>query len=174
MKSTEAYGTLRAHLAPVFQGAGFKRAKGLLSWARHQGGRYLVVWCQVSQFGWDDYAGSQFTVELQLSDEAVVGARHVRRQRFPKMLDDSGREAIRAIQNQVIGSLQRPPANHPLLDADERTRAVYLKSFHRIDEPYSEHDDIWLRYGSKEHLATWAGFIVCHLPACLTHAEAWG
>lgn len=57
MKSTEVYSTLKAHLAPVFQAAGFKRAKAMLSWARRQGDRYVVVWCQVSQDGRDDTQG---------------------------------------------------------------------------------------------------------------------
>ncbi len=166
MKSAEAYRVLRTHLAPIFQDAGFKRAKELLSWRRPQRGRYLVVWCQVSQYPWDDYSGSKFTVEFQLSDEAIVAAKSVRRRRFPKMLDDSGREEIRTIQNGVIASLQRPPANHPLLH-------LYLKGFQRIDQPYSERDDIWLRYGCEEHLVTWARLIINHLPSWLKQAEAW-
>lgn len=173
MKSTEAYRVLRTHLAPVFQDAGFRRAKALLSWMRPQRGRFLVVWCQVSQSGWDDYAGSKFTVEFQLSDEAIVGAESVRRRRLPNMLDDDGREEIRIIQNAVIASLQRPPANHPLLHAGETVRAYYLKGFHRIEQSYSERDDIWLRYGCEEHLVTWARLIIDHLHSCLTEAEAW-
>jgi hypothetical protein len=173
MKSTEAYRVLRTHLAPVFQGAGFKRAKGLMSWIRPHSERYLVVWCQVSQSGWDDYAGSKFTVEFQLSDEAVLGAKSVHRRRFPTMLDDNGRDEMRTIQNRVIASLRRPPANHPLLHAGETIGAYYLKSFQRIDQPYSERDDIWLRYGCEEHLVTWARLIINHLPSCLKQAEAW-
>jgi len=174
MKSTEAYRTLRAHLAPVLQAAGFKRAKAMLSWVRPHGDRFLVVWCQVSRDGWDDYAGSQFTVEFQLSDEAVVGARAIRRQRFPTLLDDNGREEIRTIQNGVIASLRHPPANHPLLHTPETVRAWYLKKFQKIGHPYSQREDIWLRYGSQEHLATWAQFIIRNLPTCLKQAEAWG
>ncbi|MEI9430935.1 hypothetical protein [Mesorhizobium sp. Cs1299R1N3] len=173
MKSTEAYRVLRTHLAPIFQGAGFKRAKGLLSWMRPQGQRHLVVWCQVSQFGWDDFAGSQFTVEFQLSDEAVVGAFPSRRRRFPKMLDYNGRDEVRTIQNRVISSLHRPPANHPLLHTNEAICAIYLKGFQRIDQPYTEGDDIWLRYGCEDHLITWARFIANHLPDWLKQAEAW-
>ena len=142
MKSTEVYGALRVHLAPVFQAAGFKRAKAMLSWARPQGDRHLVVWCQVSRDGWDNYAGSQFTVEFQLSDEAIVGARSIRRQRLPRMLDDSGREESRTIQNGVIASLPHPPANHPALHISEATRASYLKKFRKIDPPHSASDDI--------------------------------
>ena len=173
MKLTEVYRTLKTHLAPVFQEAGFKRAKALLSWVRPYRERYIVIWCQVSQSGWDAYAGSQFTVEFQLSDEAVVGAKSIRRQRLPKMLDDNGREQIRAIQNRVIASLRRPPASYPLLRADETIRAFYLKGFQRIDQSYSERDDIWLRYGCEEHLVAWTRSINTHLPYCLKQAEGW-
>jgi len=173
MKSAEVYGTLRAHLTPVFQAAGFKRAKAMLSWARRQGDRYLVVWCQVSQDGWDDYAGSKFTVEFQLSDEPTVGAHSIRRQRFPKMLDDNAREEIRTIQNSVIASLRYLPAHHPALHISETARTWYLEKFRNIDQPYSERDDIWLRYGREEHVAAWAHFIIRNLPACLKQAETW-
>ena len=66
----------------------------------------------------------------------------------------------------MIDSLQRPPTDHPMLHAGE-------KGFERIDQPYSERTDIWLRYGCEEHLVAWARLIVSHLPGCLKQAEAW-
>jgi hypothetical protein len=173
MKSSKVYAALKEHLAPVLRTAGFKRAKAMLSWARPQQDKYLVMWCQVSQDGWDSYAGAKFTVEFQLSDEPIVGARHIRRQRFPKMLDSTGREEIRTIQNKVIASLQYPPAHYPALHTSETVRAWYLEKFRRIDHPYGDLDDIWLRYGSEEHLATWAQFIIRKLPDCFEQAETW-
>jgi len=173
MKSSMVYAALKEHLAPVMQTANFKRAKTMLSWARPQQDKYLVIWCQVSRDGWDNYAGSQFTVEFQLSDEPIVGAHHIRRQRFPKMLDGAGREEIRTIQNMVIASLPYPPAHHPTLHLSETVRAWYLEKFRRIDHPYGDLDDIWLRYGREDHLATWAHFIIRKLPGCLDQAEAW-
>src|SRR6266404_1231566 len=110
---------------------------------------------------------------FQLSDEPIVGARHIRRQRFPKMLDSTGREEIRTIQNKVIASLQYPPAHYPALHTSETVRAWYLEKFRRIDHPYGDLDDIWLRYGSEEHLATWAQFIIRKLPDCFEQAETW-
>jgi hypothetical protein len=173
MKSPTVYATLREHLAPEMRNAGFKRAKAMLSWVRAQQDRYLVVWCQVSQDGWDSYAGSKFTVEFQLSYEPIVGARDIRRQRLPKMLDDGGREEIRTIQNEVIASLLYPPAHHPTLHISEGVRAWYLEQFRRIDHPHSNLDDIWFRYASEKHLATWAQFIIRKLPGCLEQAETW-
>ena len=75
MKSSEAYRVLKAQLDPLLRKDGFKRAKGLLSWMLPHGNRSLVTWCQVSQDGWDNYSGSKFTVEFQLSDEPIAGDR---------------------------------------------------------------------------------------------------
>jgi hypothetical protein len=174
MKSTEVYRVLKEHLAPAFHAAGFKRAKAMLSWARPQRERYLVVWCQVSQDGWDDCAGSKFTVEFQLSYTPIVGAPHDRRQRLPTMLDGQGREEIRSIQNLVIESLPTPPSSHPTLHISEAVRTWYLDKFRRVDHPYGDQDDIWLRYRDKEHVATWAQFIIRNLPRCLDRADGWG
>jgi hypothetical protein len=173
MKSTEVYATLKADLAPAFKAAGFKRAKGLLSWARRRDDRYLVAWCQVSQSGWDDYAGSRFTVEFQLSDEAIVGTSAVHRQRFSSMLSDGGREEMREIQNRVIACLPTPPASHPLLHISAAVRAYYLKSFQRTDQPYSEREDVWLSYRSTEDVNAWAQFIIRNLPVFFKCTEAW-
>ena len=145
----------------------------MLSWAgRRHGGRYLVVWCQVSQRGWDDYAGSEFVVEFQLSIEPIVGASSDRRQRFGAMLDGVGREEIRQMQNHVIASLTCPPAQHPLLQISQ-LREWYLGRFRRIEQPYSGGEDIWLRYASKEHVVNWARFILRKLPACFENVASW-
>jgi hypothetical protein len=174
MKSPEVYRTLRIALAPEFKAAGFNRAKGLLSWAHRRGERYLVVWCQVSQSGWDSYAGSKFTVELQLSSEPVVGARAVHRQRLATMLNGIEREELRSIQNGIIDSLEQPPASYPLLHISAAVRIHYLKLFERIEEPYGERDDVWLRYKNRQHVAEWAQFIIRILPGCFRSAQAWG
>jgi hypothetical protein len=173
MKSPEVYAALKDQLAPLFQAAGFKRAKATLSWAQPQQNSHLVVWFQVSQDGWDSYAGSKFTVEFQLSNEAIVGARHIHRQRFPTMLDASGREEIRTIQNKVIASLRYPPPHHPPMQVSD-LRSWYLQKFQKLDQPYGDRDDIWLRYGSRHDVTTWASFIASKLPDCLLRAESWG
>ena len=171
MNSRDVYAALRAHLAPTFKAAGFKRANAMLSWARPQRARQLVVWCQVSQAGWDDYVGSKFVVEFQVSDEPVVGAKSIFRRRFGKMLDAEEREEVRGLQNQVIASLRSPPSNHPMLRAPEKVRTWYLDQFKRIDRPYSDQDDIWFRYAKDEHIATWADLIIRKLPNCFDEIE---
>jgi hypothetical protein len=129
MKSTETYAVLRQHLAPAFKAAGFKRGSSMLSWVRPEGAGHLVVWCQAAQSGWDMYSGSQFTMEFQRSAAPAVGAIPSRRRRLPKMLDDNGREEIRAIQNAVIAALRQPPPTHPLLNDAESLRDWYLRKF---------------------------------------------
>lgn len=113
MKSSEAYSLLKSELAPWFKSEGFKRTKALLSWSRPHGDLHTVVWCQVSQAGWDSYAGSKFTVELQRSSEPVVGFQDARRKRFVRFLYAEEREEVRSIQNAVIAGLRRPEPSHP-------------------------------------------------------------
>ena len=85
----------------------------MLSWWRPHGELCLVFWFQVSQHGWDPYAGSELTIEFQLSDEPIVGTSSVRRERFGRLLHNSAREDLRQIQNRVIASLRRPPPDDP-------------------------------------------------------------
>lgn len=172
MKSREVYAVLASHLGPAFQAAGFKRTRTMLSWVRPQRANYLVVWCQVSQDGWDEYVGSKFTVEFQLSDEPVVGVHHRHRQRLPTMLTCEEREELRTIQNAVISSLRHPPASHPMLESDV-VRKWYLKRLRTIDQPYRDRDDIWFRYASEAHLIAWAEFILGGLGRRFEQAEAW-
>jgi hypothetical protein len=174
MKSTEVYSQLRSQLAPWFKVAGFKRAKGRLSWSRSQVKSFVVVWCQISQSGWDANSGSQFTVEFQLAPEPEVGALQGRRQRLASFLSELEREEVRSIQNQVIASLPHPKSNHPILGISASVSALYLKQFKAVTSPYEQGHDIWFRYGSAQHVAQWAQFIQRKLPQCLSEIEAWG
>lgn len=173
MKSPEVYKLLRATLAPWFKANGFSRAKGLLSWSRPADDSYIVVWCQVSQNGWDDYAGSKFVVEFQRSSEPVVGALPARGHRLSGLLSEQDRERVRSVQNEVIRSLRRPPQSHPALQISAKVSAWYLGQFDEVAEPYSERNDVWLRYASPEHVDRWAQFILESLPECIRAAETW-
>jgi hypothetical protein len=173
MKSSEVYAALKVQLAPVLQGFGFERAWAMLSWSRPQKEDYLVVWFQVSQDGWDSYAGSKFTLEFQLSKDPVVGASSIRRQRFPRFLDANGREEARSLQNEVITSLLHPPPYHPLLRGSDSTRVHYLDKFRIMEQPFREQDDIWLRYGAKEHVSNRGIVVARKLPDCLSQVETW-
>src|SRR4051812_27148902 len=109
MKATEVYSRLRDDIGPWAKAQGFQRAKTMLSWHRPYHEHHLVFWFQVSRDGWDDYAGSKFTVELQLSEEPIVGEVSSFRRRLGEFLDDSFREEVRGIQNKIISSLTLPP-----------------------------------------------------------------
>ncbi len=173
MKSPEVYSQLKSELVPWFKSVGFKRAKGLLSWYRPHDDAHIVVWCQISQNGWDLYAGSQFIVEFQRSPEPVIGGRHARRQRFALFLSPEEREEVRSIQNAVIAALHRPPPSYAYLHISQQVTDWYLAQFKPVSEPYPMGHDIWFRYASPEHVIQWAHFIVGKLPKCIGEVEGW-
>jgi len=174
MKSTEVYSQLRDELGPWFKSMEFKRAKGFLSWTRQKDDLQTVVWCQISQSGWEAYSGSQFTVELQRSVEPVVGASNGPRKRLAAFLSQLEREEVRGIQNAVVAGLTKPPASHPFLHMSPAVSSHYLQRFKRIAAPYPEGHDIWFRYATPAHVANWAKFILRKLPQCLAQIEAPG
>jgi len=173
MKSVQVYSVLRKRLAPAFKANGFKRSKTMLSWVRPQSELFLGAWCQVDQRGWDDYAGSKFVVEFQIGYEPVIGGRTIRRERIGRMLNDDDRGTIRALQNDVIAKLTRPPKGHALLHVGEDVRTWYLKQFEPIEQPYSQRDDIWFRYKDADDLAKWAQFLMTKLPEVIQQTESW-
>ncbi len=171
MKSTEVYKLLREEVGPWTKAQGFKRAKSMLSWYRPLKDKHIVFWFQVSQSGWDAFAGSQFTVEFQLSHDPNVGA-GLRRERIGKLLNDSVREELRGIQNGVILSLPKPPADYFILQLPE-LREHYLQKFEPVIEPYSQNTDIWLRYHTSDHVCRWGRFVLQQLPQCIKQVEEW-
>lgn len=173
MKSKQVYSTLREQLAPIFKANGFARGKTMLSWLRPQGELFIGAWCQVSQDGWDDFAGSKFVFEFQLGYEPVIGSRTIRRERIGNMLSASDRETVRGIQNRVIDSLQKPPKGYALLNISDDIRSWYLDKFQQIKRPYSERDDIWLRYRNETDVSKWAQFLVAKLPELLRQVQSW-
>ena len=173
MKSQELYSTLREQLPPVFSTNGFKRAKTMLSWVRPHGELYIGVWCQADQRGWDTYAGSRFVVEFQLGYEPLIAWKTICRQRIARMFSAAEREAVRSIQNNVIAALHRPPKSYALLNVCEEVSLIYLQKLNSIDQPYSEREDIWFRYASREDVERWAKFLVGKLPDCFRQVEMW-
>jgi len=171
MKSNEVYGLLKHQLAGELKSLGFKRERSFLSWSRHNDNLYTVLWCQVSQDGWDEYAGSKFTVEFQRSAESVVGSRSKQRKRIGKLLSDLQREEVRSTQNKVIASLRKPPKNHPFLSVSPDLTKAYLAKFERDLDPYPPTQDIWLRYARPEHVDAWGTFLVRAMPQCVDAME---
>src|ERR1035437_6130046 len=160
MESPEVYSQLKSELTPWFKAAGFKRAKGLLGWSRPHSDAHIVVWCQISQDGWDPYAGSKFVMEFQRSSELIIGNHHARRQRIASFLTPATREEVRRIQNATIASLHCAPESHPALHVSQQVTDWYLEKFKLVSEPYAEKQDIWFRYASPEHVSWWSRFII--------------
>lgn len=173
MKSTELYALLRSDLGSWFKSADFKRAKGFLSWSRSRGGASTVVWFQASQDGWDAFAGSKFVVEFQRSAEPVPGAHPARRMRMAGLLSATAREEMRALNNSVIASLTPPPDSHHALHVSESVTVWYRKKFVLDALPYSDRDDVWLRYAAPDHVREWSRFLLEQLPACVASVESW-
>lgn len=172
MKAAEVYALVKSDLGPWFKSAGFRRAEGFLSWCRSRGDAYTVVWFQVSRDGWDAYAGSKFVVTFQRSPEPVPGAIQSRSARLADLLRHDAREELRALQNAVITGLVHPPDSHPALHVSESATRWYRKKFLPDTEPYSDRDDVWLRYAAPGHVRTWSHFILAQLPACVTAIES--
>ena len=171
MKSTEVYAILRDRIAGELKLLGFKREKSFLSWSRRHGDLYTVLWCQVSQDGWDEYAGSKFTVELQRSMESAVGSRAEQRKRIGELLSSVQREELREMQNRVIASLRKPPTNHPILAVSPEVNKWYLAKFKHDDLPYPPNYDIWFRYARAADVEHWATFLAKVVPKCVEVME---
>ncbi len=167
MRSTEVYRTAREILAPWCKSGGFKRAKTvMLGWHRPTDGDYLTFWLQVSQDGWNAYAGSRFTVEFELSEEPVVGTGRIHQRLFDLLTDCELRRAT-DLQNAVIAKLERPPPEYDVLHMGEAIAEWYLGKFEPVREPYTRRDDTWLRYADADDGRTWALFILDVLPGAI-------
>lgn len=172
MKSDEVYKLLRSEVGPWFKAAGFKRAKSMLSWYRAHGDEFIVVWFQVSQDGWDQYAGSKFTLEFQKSPTTVVGTGWSRK-RISAFCSFTEREAIRSIQNGIIRSLEAPPKSHFVFHVFPQVTEWYKEKFLPESMPYQENRDIWFHYSKPDHVLTWGQYLVAKLPDCISAVEAW-
>lgn len=168
--SRRAYAIAREVLGQLAKDLGFKRGKSMLSWTRPQGSQHLTFWFQVSPRGWDRYAGSQFTVEFQLSARPEVGTGSgSQRARLPELLTDAGREELRRRENTVISGLVRPPRSYVewLGSGSVEVESSYLRQFESVDEPYARGDDIWFRYGSEQDVRDWCELIRATLPSAI-------
>jgi hypothetical protein len=173
MKSNEVYRQLRQDLGLWFKSSGFKRGNSMLSWVRQIGDAFIVVWFQVSQFGFEPYSGSQFIVEFQKSSEPIVGSMRGRRKRISGFLSEAEREDVRKIQNQVIEALRKPPEDYVLLRMQDALSERYRRNFEPIGLPYPDGSDIWFRYATPADVSSWSSFIRNKLPDCITEIEAW-
>ncbi len=168
MKSTETYRVIREILSPWCRSHGFKRTKsGMAGWHRPIDNTFLSFWFQCSMDGWDDFVGSKFIIEFQLSDKPVIGTGQVR-VRLPQVLDVTQLEQVRKIQNDIISGLRPPSGDYYVLHISPEVREWYLDKFKLITLPYTNTSDIWLRYKSEMDVRRWAEFLLIHLPSILS------
>jgi hypothetical protein len=171
LKSTDVYSILRSEMASTMKVLGFRRQRAFLSWSRQTDGLNTVVWCQVSRDGWDQYAGSKFVLEFQRSEGNEPGMPAKVRARFAKLVGPEIREEVRALQNEVISSLQRPPSNYATLHVSPEITRWYMQQFERENNAFGAGEDLWFRYAAPAHVQRWAQLIVRHLPILLQHVE---
>src|SRR5262245_24489527 len=174
MKSTDVYREARGVLAAWSKASGFKRTSGgMLGWTKVVADDHLFFWLQVSQDGWDAYAGSKFVVEFQRSQSAHMfdAGRDVVRRRLPHFLRDHELEDVRTLQNDVIRSLQRPPRDYFLYQMDAKVVAWYEAKFDPVADRYRRDEDIWFRYHEPAHVRRWAEFVMEVLPRVVHELE---
>lgn len=169
MKSTDVYRVLREIVGPWAKASGFKRGPGgmLAYWRPGKAeAEALTFWFQCSQDGWDAYAGSKFTLELQRSDDPRPGAGR-KRARVGKLLLPEERERFRMLQNQVISRLRRPPAEHLIFALQPEVGRGYLSKFEVVEHPYGLQEDVWMRYAGEADVRAWAVLAIEVLPALI-------
>jgi len=93
--------------------------------------------------------------------------------RLADLLRHDEREDLRALQNAVIAGLVPPPDSHVALHVSESVTQWYRKKFVLDAAPYSDRDDVWLRYATPDHVRAWSRFILARLPACVATVESW-
>jgi hypothetical protein len=166
--SRRVYAIAREVVGQLAKDLGFRRGKSMLSWTRPQGAQHLTFWFQVSQFGWDSYAGSRFTVEFQLWTRPEVGA-SLQRARLPELLNDADWDELRQRQNLVISRLVRPPRSYieSMRSASADIESLLSRQFEQADKAYEKGTDIWFRYASEDDVREWCTFIKARLPSAI-------
>ena len=157
-----------ASLGPGFAADGFERLRpgSTAAWARPSGDQFIVCWVQPSRHpdtsGW---YGTKFTVEFRRGDRPAVAVNGPR-VRFCRLLDDDGREQVRAVQNAIIRRM--PPA--PSHITGQLTGSIldwYLSQGQEVTSPYSPTDDVWFRHRDTHDLADWFELLPVLLPTAL-------
>ena len=157
-----------AALGPGFAAQGFARrvASAAAVWHRPAGQEFVVAWVQPTRspdaLGW---YGSRFIIEFRRGAQPSAGVLGPGF-RFCQLLDDDGRERVRAVQNAVIRRLPPVPAR-VLRTLDDRARDAYLAQGKQVLAPYSPDHDIWFRYRDERDLDAWFRLLPVLLPGVL-------
>ena len=157
-----------AALGPGFAAGGFERraVSAAAVWQRPAGHEFVVAWVQPTrspdESGW---YGSRFIIEFRRGAQpraGVIGPGL----RFGQLLDDAGRERVRAVQNAVIRRLPPPPAR-ALRPLDDRERDGSLAQGKQVTAAYSPDHDIWFRHRDERDLDAWFQLLPALLPGVL-------
>jgi hypothetical protein len=157
-----------AGLGPGFASGGFERreASAVAVWQRPAGQEFVVAWVQPTRSpdasGW---YGSRFIIEFRRGAQpraGVIGPGF----RFCQLLDDEGREQVRAVQNAVIRRLPPAPAR-VLRTLDDRAQDCYLAHGRQVSAAYAPDHDVWFRYRDERDLDAWFRLLPGLLPGVL-------
>ncbi len=157
-----------AALGPGFTADGFNRLAGstTAAWMRPVGEEFIVCWLQPSRhpdsFGW---YGTKFTIEFRRGTRPMIAVSGPS-SRFCNLLDDDGREQVRAVQNAIIRRMPPPPP-HALGQLTADVREWYLSQGRQVTTAYTSRDDVWFRHRNTHDLADWLRLLPALLPTVL-------
>jgi hypothetical protein len=86
--------------------------------------------------------------------------------RFCQLLDDEGRERVRALQNAVIRRLP-PVPGRVLRGLDDQARDRYLAQGRQVTAAYGPDQDVWFRYRDERDVDAWFRLLPVLLPGVL-------
>jgi hypothetical protein len=161
-----------AALGPGFVAQGFERRERSAAavWQRPAEQEFVVAWVQPTRspdaLGW---YGSRFIIEFRRGAQPRVGVLGPG-SRFCQLLDDEGRERVRAVQNAVIGRLP-PVPNRVLRILDDPARDSYLAQGRLVTAAYEPDQDIWFRYRDERDLDAWFRLLTVLLPGVLSAVQ---
>jgi hypothetical protein len=155
----------RAALDPGFAAGGFERlgSVSIAAWVRPAGEQFIVCWVQPSRY--PDSYGTKFTINCRRGARPAVPVNGPAF-RFCNLLDDDGREQVRAVQNAIIARMPPPPA-HITDQLTGEHLDWYLSRGRQVATAYSPSDDVWFRHRDPRDLADWFRLLPALLPAAL-------
>ncbi len=160
MKSTEVYKVINSIIYPKLKANGFKKTKsGMLGFYKPLKETYLVIWFQCSQDGFEKYAGSKFTIEIQISKTNEIGTASIVNHRIPFFLTEEELEIIYHAENEIKENLKKPTKSHYIFSLDESMQKWYLNKFEKLTHQYKKSSDIWFVYFDQANVVKWVQII---------------
>lgn len=155
MKSTEVYKEISNIIFPKLKLNGFKKTKsGMLGFYKKLKSHYLTIWFQCSQDGFDKYAGSKFTVEIQIGGSDKIGD-SLHRHRIQYFFTQSELNNIKKVENGIKDTLHKPPKSHVIFTMSDNLQKWYNKKFEKDNTSYSHSSDIWFIYFDIGDIQKW-------------------